>query len=254
MSAVRTTPAFGFSRNTSPLKKHTHTAQYPFDLRQANRDRLLGKAHQFYQRQAVDSEVVLADLAKSCLFDLNQTLPRAKRTSWPGDFPQAKRIAMNPKAKRIRLLVAALVAYCGILPALAGTPQVRKYQTVEYLTGGVGIDEVDAMHAVVKDYNLSLQFAAKGSGAFLSDVDVNVRDRAGKTLLAAKSEGPCLFAKMPPGQYNVTASFEGKEQKKTASVEAKQRAELYFYFLVQTEAVAKDTEKPASPTRHPDCT
>ena len=111
---------------------------------------------------------------------------------------------------------------------VAGTPQVQKYETVEYLTGGVGIDDVDAMHAVVKDYNLILQFAAKHSGAFVADVDVNVRNRGGKTLLAAKSNGPCLFAGMPPGQYKVSADFEGKLQENNANVGAK-RSELYFY-------------------------
>jgi hypothetical protein len=162
---------------------------------------------------------------------------------------------MNSKPWKTRALAAALATTWSMLPALAGTPQVQKYETVEYLTGGVGIDEVDAMHAVVKDYNLILQFAAKRSGEFVADVDVNVRDRAGKTLLAVKSNGPCLFAKMPPGQYKVSANFEGKLQEKNASV-GKQRTELYFYWPAQTteDTQAKEEETKALPPRHPDCT
>ena len=57
---------------------------------------------------------------------------------------------------------------------------------------------------VREQYTLRLLFA-DSSGSYLADIAVTVADRAGNTLLEAISDGPYLWARLPPGSYRVTA-------------------------------------------------
>lgn len=158
------------------------------------------------------------------------------------------------KTHKVAIAVMALQIFA--LPASAQVPPTKNYENINYITGGVGIDEIEAMHSVVKDYNLILQFQAKKNGAFLSDVDITVQGKKGETVFTARSDGPCLFAKVPPGQYKVTASFDGKPLKKSANIKGHHRSELYFYWPVadNNDAADRKGETVNKPSSHPDCT
>lgn len=148
--------------------------------------------------------------------------------------------------------LAAGVAFATTLPP------VKQQGMISYLSGGIGQDEVDAMRAIVKDYNLIMQFAVKGSGEFVADVDVKVVDAKGRVALETRSEGPCLYAKVPPGQYKVEAKFADTTSTKSVNASAKQRRELYFYFpqAKGDESLQRDPSERAdrTATRHTDCT
>lgn len=88
--------------------------------------------------------------------------------------------------------------------------------TVPWVTGGVGESEQAQMGVLGQEgYNLRLVFAEKGTGAYLSDVHVTVADAAGRVLVDAVTNGPGFFAKVPPGQYKVTAESKGVRQVRT---------------------------------------
>lgn len=82
------------------------------------------------------------------------------------------------------------------------------------VTGGVGDEDRDAMMQAYKEYNLHLAFAEK-SGEFVADVPVTIRDARGREVWSGNSDGPMLFAKVPPGRYSVTAQYDGCEQQKS---------------------------------------
>jgi hypothetical protein len=121
-----------------------------------------------------------------------------------------------------KILAAALaLGLAAAAFAQDGLPPVRTFGSVSYVTGGVGLDESAAIKAAEKDFALSLTFTATKRGEYLSDVKVNIKDKAGKTVLEAVSEGPMLLARLPTGAYKVSADYDGKAQVKTVRVEAK---------------------------------
>jgi hypothetical protein len=116
--------------------------------------------------------------------------------------------------------VLACVLACGAAWAHA--------QQGEYITGGVGSEQREEMKAQRGQYNLLLTFAER-DGEMRAGVAVTVRDRAGKTVLEVPDAGPMVYAKLPPGTYRVTASADGVERVRTATVGRAPR-EIYFHW------------------------
>jgi hypothetical protein len=130
----------------------------------------------------------------------------------------------------IHTIVAGALALglAGAAFAQDGLPPVRTFGSVSYITGGVGLDESAAIKAAEKDFALSLLFAQSKRGEYLSDVKVSIKDKAGKTVLEAVSDGPMLLARLPAGVYKVSAEHGGTVLVKTVQVESKGVARASF--------------------------
>ena len=102
----------------------------------------------------------------------------------------------------------------------AALPAVQKSGAVEYLSGGIGKDESTAFEAESRAWPLALQFAVTGGqrAQFASDVQVTVRDAAGRTVLQTASNGPFLLLRVAPGRYDVEATLEGVAKRRQVSV------------------------------------
>ena len=121
-----------------------------------------------------------------------------------------------------KIFAAALaLGLAGAAFAQDGLPPVRTYGSVSYVTGGIGLDESTAIKAAEKDFALSLLFTQNKRGEYLSGVKVSIKDKAGKTVLEAVSDGPMLLAKLPAGVYKVSAEHDGNALSKTVRVEPK---------------------------------
>jgi hypothetical protein len=79
---------------------------------------------------------------------------------------------------------------------------------IAYVTGGVGQDEAAALRGLASGYNMRATFTS-GTGEYLSGVAVQVSRPDGMVVFEARSEGPYLFAQLPPGRYRVVATFDG---------------------------------------------
>lgn len=99
---------------------------------------------------------------------------------------------------------------------------------VPYTSGGISLEERQALSQTAGDYNLKLVFAATG-GAYLGDVKVTISGPGGR-VLDAVSAGPWFFAKLPPGKYRVEATSGGRTQSKAVSVGGRGQARAAFYF------------------------
>jgi hypothetical protein len=99
---------------------------------------------------------------------------------------------------------------------------------VTFVSGGVGGDERSAMQAIRADYNLSLLFSLQGSGEYLSEVQVNITDSKGDTLLETVADGPMLLTKLKPGRYTVTVELNGQVAHRKATVFGNGRTSLSF--------------------------
>ena len=117
------------------------------------------------------------------------------------------------------LASAALVlAACLGSHAALAAPTPKEQNGVTYINGGVGQEEQSAMRALRSDYNLLLTFATKQSGAFRSDVQLDIMDAKGTTLVSAANTGPMFYAKLPAGTYRISAAAEGKVFKRSVKI------------------------------------
>jgi hypothetical protein len=92
---------------------------------------------------------------------------------------------------------------------------------ITYLCGGVGADEAAWMKRSARDHDLMLTFAAR-NGSFLADVNVELADARGKSILKTSCDGPIMLVDLPrSGTYRVRAEKGGYTVTQTAQVSAK---------------------------------
>jgi hypothetical protein len=128
------------------------------------------------------------------------------RESWPGEV--AATLAMTAL-----LMLAALSAPVAQAQTL---PQARSQGSIEYVTGGVGKEEADALKQASGDYSLTLELASSGptpegrtTGAYVADALVVIRDAQGREILNTRTDGPLLLARLPAGRYTISADWNG---------------------------------------------
>ncbi len=111
------------------------------------------------------------------------------------------------------LLLAAILGVTGFACAAQGTrepdagstPASQTSSGIAYLTGGVSLEERDAIRERANDYNLWIWLARTGSGYFLAGVKVSIEDARGQPVLETVTDGPWLLARVPPGRYTIRA-------------------------------------------------
>lgn len=108
-------------------------------------------------------------------------------------------------------------------------PEAKTYKGITYLSGGIGLDELEALSHMGQDYALKLGFAER-AGNYLSDVEVRIKDAGSNTILEAVSQGPWFFAKLPTGQYTILATTRGITHQHVARVTAHGQTSFYFYW------------------------
>ena len=116
----------------------------------------------------------------------------------------------------------------GWLPP-GGSLQVRDYQGIRYVSGGIGLSGREELSALSPQFNLRLMFAIHGAGSYLADVGVRILDSGGAVVLEAKSEGPHFLAQLPPGRYTVEVNARDQTQRQPAQIGARQ-TRLNFYW------------------------
>ncbi len=87
----------------------------------------------------------------------------------------------------------------------ANLPSAQTVDGITFLSGGVGHEEASALKAEAKNYPLSLVFTAGPRHAFVSEVKVTIKDKAGKVVLDSTSDGPIMLVKLPAGEYRIDA-------------------------------------------------
>ena len=113
------------------------------------------------------------------------------------------------------LLSSTLILFTG--NAISADATVQTSGGISYVSGGVGDDSIIKLNTLAGQFNLKLVFALQ-SGNYVSDVQVAIADAKGKTLLDATSAGPWFLAKLPTGNYQIVATFEGKAVKRSVTV------------------------------------
>jgi hypothetical protein len=145
---------------------------------------------------------------------------------------------------------AALVLLVSVAMAALAQSAIDRGQTSRgepWLMGGVGQDAVAALRLARGGYSLSVQTAARRTGAFLADVHLRIEDAQGRPVFDQDLSGPWLLVKLQPGPYTLQASRHGQLQAVHVDVPAQGLREQMFYFDTAGEApdpMADPTERP----------
>ena len=110
------------------------------------------------------------------------------------------------------LVLTACTQYA--LAAPGSLPPVQHQGDASYLSGGIGLGESTAIKDAMHQYPLTLEFAGKtnSGNVYLADIQVEVSDMQGHTILRTTTTGPFLLASLPDGKYRVKASYKGKDE------------------------------------------
>lgn len=114
--------------------------------------------------------------------------------------------------------------------AHAATQAQQTANGIDYVMGGVTVEELQALKADKDQYSLWVTTAAKGTGAFLSDADVRITDAKNDVVLDTTVEGPWLFVNLPPGTYTVEATVDGQVQTHRTHIAAGDHHQALMYF------------------------
>ena len=129
---------------------------------------------------------------------------------------------------RIIVLILFLIAPGITWADVSDKPPQRSSGYVPFMTGGVGVDEREALFAASNDYGLKLSFAAKDETTLVSDVTVIIATTRGEQVMLMKGMGPYVFVKLEPGDYTITASSRDQVLEQTARVSADGQADASF--------------------------
>lgn len=127
-------------------------------------------------------------------------------------------------------VIAAIGVSLLLAASAAAQPTVRGEGAVRWVSGGITGEERAELILLLPDYNLRLVTAVAGSGAYLSDVSLLVRDADGAPVIETRLEGPWFLGRLPPGRYELTLAFGGDLQRRALDVPAAGRREAYFYW------------------------
>lgn len=78
-----------------------------------------------------------------------------------------------------------------------------------FLSGGIGREEVEAMRGKAKHYPLQILLSEGKRGSALIDVALSITNASGATVFQFKQAGPLLYVKLPAGLYKVTGESNG---------------------------------------------
>lgn len=142
--------------------------------------------------------------------------------------------------ERLRRVGARLAPIAIALAALGAAPAASAnaadhWLTVKhgaegrYVSGGVGIDERHDLARLARGYDLELAFATR-AGNYLADVKVKITDGSGRDVISTRTDGPLLYAQLPPGRYRVSAEIDGRRLTRVVHVASGRRAFELFHW------------------------
>lgn len=157
----------------------------------------------------------------------------------------------NQSAQTIRCVAGVvLLTFAWVGTAQAQLPEIQHYGNVEYVTGGFGLDESTALKTAMSDYPLALTFAARigSKAAYVSQVQVVVRDQYDSTVLNVESQGPFLLTRLAPGTYQVHATYENQTQSRPVTVTDTKSSRMVFEWVSDdVRPVEQSDRQPVDP-------
>jgi hypothetical protein len=123
---------------------------------------------------------------------------------------------------------------------------------VDYVTGGIGSEEVEAMEAFKKQFNLYFLFSEGKVGRVIDDINISITDSRNQAVFTLEHAAPRLLLNLPSGKYQAIATYLGSEQRYRFTHDEKkhQRVILNWKNKIDEDTVeptAEDTAAPEAP-------
>jgi hypothetical protein len=131
------------------------------------------------------------------------------------------------------VLAAALIAVGSpVLAANRSLPPEQTFGGVKFVTGGVGLDDSQALLKRREDFPLSVEVYQRQAGhdLYTAGADVKVLDLRGAAVLQAHAEGPLLLADVPAGRYTVVTTLDGQTERRNVVVHNGENSRAIFEF------------------------
>lgn len=109
---------------------------------------------------------------------------------------------------------------------------------VDYVTGGIGSEEVEAMEAFKKQFNLYFLFSEGKVGRVIDDVNISITDSKNQTVFTVEHAAPRLLLNLPSGKYQAIASYLGSEQRYRFTHDAKKHQRVILNWKNTTDEEA----------------
>ena len=89
-----------------------------------------------------------------------------------------------------------------------------------FIAGGIGEDESTAMKLMSKKWPLSIEFSEylDGKDLWIAQVYLRILDANGKKLFDTTIDGPMFLGKLPAGNYELLATYEGVTQSRKIQI------------------------------------
>ncbi len=118
-------------------------------------------------------------------------------------------------------LIASIFMSLSAIPmAFAQVPEVSNQNGIDYITGGIGLDESSAIREEAKRWPVQIMLSEimEGKAVWIADVDLVVKNASHQSVLAIKTDGPFVLIKLEPGKYTIEATNKGVKQSRRLTV------------------------------------
>jgi hypothetical protein len=128
------------------------------------------------------------------------------------------------------LAAAALLCAAAARADDDALPPVQHSGDISYISGGVGLDESDAIKAAGPKYPLWISFTSRveGKDAYTAPDQVTILKAGGAPVLDLKPNGPFLLLDLPPGRYQVSAGFAAQSRTQKVQIARGAHKRLVF--------------------------
>lgn len=137
----------------------------------------------------------------------------------------------------IKILLISTLFALFLNPCLAQTnvPDSQNYQGIQYISGGIGSEESDAILELGKKWPLTLEFSQNHQQRplWVADVAVKITNQKRKVIFSTISEGPILLINLEPGSYEMDFIFENRPLKRKVKIEEGKPQKLSIAWPIQ---------------------
>jgi len=116
------------------------------------------------------------------------------------------------------LFILAMLSFVQFAHAQAPKAQTSPAGTA-YMTGGIGVDQVQEMRPYAKNYTLNLLFSEGTVGRSVTDVNVNIYNENDERVFRIVGAKPVLYVNLPAGNYMILANNNGQKLRHKLTIE-----------------------------------
>ena len=111
------------------------------------------------------------------------------------------------------LIIAISLIGATITQSVQGAEQVIRTTKggIQYLTGGIGHEEVLEMRSHAKKFSLNLIFSEGEDGHLVTPVNINIYNLQNELVFRLKNAKPMLYVNLPAGTYHILATNHGEK-------------------------------------------